>query len=1452
MPRSQLTPLSSPTAAWFASTLGAPTDVQARGWGPIAAGAHTLMAAPTGSGKTLAAFLVCLDRMLQEALPAVQERCRLLYISPLKALAVDIDRNLRAPLHGITLAARHAGVECPTLAVGLRSGDTPADERRAMVRRPPDILITTPESLFLLLTSAARSVLTSVRWVIVDEIHALAGRKRGAHVAVSLERLAELGPNDPQRIGLSATQRPLDRVARFLGGVGRDVCVVDANRARSIDLRVEASADDMRSPAIPVTSRGADATPDGEAVTPRRASMWDLIHPRLLALIRSHRSTIVFANSRRVAERVATRLNELAGEDLVRTHHGSMAREQRMEVENALKAGRLAGLVATSSLELGIDMGAVDLVVQLGSPGSVASAIQRIGRSGHSVNAVSRGTIVPRHRGELLEIAAITERVPVGVVEEIGALSNPLDILAQHIVAACALETWPRARLATVIRRADPFRDLGDRALTATIEMLTGRYPSDEFAELRPRIVWDRIEDTLRGRRGAQRLAVTSGGTIPDRGLYTVNILDDGRRVGELDEEMVYELRASQTFVLGATTWRVAEITPSQVLVTPAPGEPGTPAFWHGDGVGRPSELGRALGQLTRELSEVDEATAITRLRERHSFDVRAARNLLAYLADERGHTGTLPDDRTVVVERFRDELGDWRVCVLSCMGERVHAPWALTVAGRLRERLGLDVEEMHGDDGFALRIADRDDTPSLDELLIDPETVRDEVIAQLHESALFAARFRENAARALLLPRRRPGLRTPLWMQRRRAFDLLRVAANHPDFPVIAETYRECLNDVFEVDALVALMRAIRSRDVRVVEVTTERPSPFAASLVFDYVAQYMYEGDQPLAERRAQALTLDRELLAELLGTDDLGDLLVPGVVGDVERELQHLPQDRHPRDVDEALDVLVQLGDLSDGEAEARGISGVWLQRLDESGRALPIKIAGERRWIAAEDGASYRDVFGVALRAGPAIAPGPVSDLSALVRRWCRTHGPTTDRILADRWGVPPALIGTELAALAADRRLLTGVAAATMADVEYWHPDVLARVRRRSLARLRREVEPVPPVQLARFLPAWHGIGSSARGPDRLLEVIDQLEGVALPASMVERDILARRVSRYDPSHLDALFADGAVVWLGCGALGANDGRVTLCRRERASAIADPAFVDDPLADALRQHLGRRGASFLSDLVALTAGLGDREAILATLWRMAWAGEVTNDRIAVLRALGSRFGRPSGMVTHRVPPRFAGRWSLVADLGSDLSHPTRRLSAQAQTLLDRHGVVTREAVGAESVAGGWAALYPVLRHMEETGRIRRGYFVEGLGGSQFALPGAVDKLRAEASLPRIVALAAVDPANAFGVTVPWPAGSGRFARQAGAFVVLDGGELRLYLERGGRSMLTQPGVTPAHVAALVGAVRSQRWEITHIDGERAATNPFARALCDAGFERSLKGLVRWSRRGLLHA
>lgn len=1454
--------------AWFEATFETPTPAQVRGWPAIAKGDHTLILAPTGSGKTLAAFLWALDRLASEPVPPAAERCRVLYLSPLRALAVDVEKNLRAPLAGIRLEAERLGVELHAPTAAIRTGDTPAAERRRIQRRPPDILITTPESLYLMLTSSTREVLRSIRWVIVDEIHAVAATKRGAHLALSLERLEAIAKTPPQRIGLSATQRPLDETARFLGGQTpsgpRPVTIVDAGHRKPMEVEIVVPVEDMsqlggvaedpqRSPRLLGASTAGLSPPHG--------SIWPAIHPRLLELIRQHRSTLIFVNSRRLAERLAARLNELAGEDLVRAHHGSIAREQRLEIEDRLKQGTLRALVATSSLELGIDMGAVDLVVQVESPGSVARGLQRIGRAGHRVGEPSRGKVFPKYRGDLLEAAVVVRRMKDGLIEETRYPRNPLDVLAQQIVAMCAEREWTVEDLGALVRRAASFADLSDEVLVAVLDLLSGRYPSDGFAELRPRVVWDRRRNTIRAREGAGRLAIMSGGTIPDRGLYGVFTLD-GVRVGELDEEMVYESRRGEVFLLGASAWRIEDITHDRVVVSPAPGEPGKMPFWKGDKPGRPLELGRAIGEVARTLAAAPRPRALERLREEFGLDELAAENLLAYLEDEREAAGAIPDDRTVVVERFRDELGDWRVCLLSPFGAKVHAPWAMAIEARLAERMGADVQVLWSDDGIVLRLPESEERIPLEDLRFEPDEIEDLVVRQLPATALFASVFRESAARALLLPRRRPGLRMPLWQQRQRSADLLQAAAKHPTFPILLEATRECLRDVFDLPALKQVLADIRARRIRMVAVDTDRASPFAQSLLFNWIAVYMYEGDLPLAERRAAALSLDRELLRELLGAEDLRELIDPDALADLELELQSLAVGRRARNADDLHDLLRRLGDLTEEEARARSVSDParWIDALVRERRAIRVHVAGEEQLAAVEDAGRLRDALGASIPRGvPKVFTESVeAPLEGLIARYARTHGPFHANDVAARLGVPAARVADALATLEREGRVVRGEFRPGGLECEWCDVDVLRALRRRSLAALRKEVEPVDAAALARFLPEWQGLARPRQGPDALADAIAQLQGAAVPASILESDVLTARAAGYRPVDLDGLCASGEVVWLGAGPLGTDDGRVALHFRDRLRYLAPPppeVAPSDEIHRRIREHLATRGASFWPDLVA-AAGTADEHLVLHSLWDLVWASEVTNDTLAPLRAFVGRRprasrGKPRPGALRRVgPPRGAGRWSLVAPLLEPVPTSTEVAHARAMQLLERHGVLTREAVLAEGAPGGFAGVYGVLKALEESGKVRRGYFVAGLGAAQFALPGAVDALR-DLREPRTdtaaFVLAAADPAQPYGAALAWPESGGRPSRAAGAYVLLVDGELAAFLERGARGLSTFPAAerTDGWIDALVGLAkegRVRRLDLQRIDGVAAHGSPLADRLRAAGFTDGYRGLT----------
>ncbi|GEB94815.1 Lhr family ATP-dependent helicase [Microbacterium lacticum] len=1475
---------SPATQDWFRGAFAQPTNAQAGAWEAISHGRHALVVAPTGSGKTLSAFLWAIDRVFREK-PVVAtappphpddkpgkrtrgrakdrdaRRTSILYVSPLKALGVDVERNLRSPLVGIGQSARRLGIAVPDVTVGVRSGDTPSADRRKLVAEPPDILITTPESLYLMLTSQASETLRGVHTVIVDEVHAVAATKRGAHLAVSLERLDALLETPAQRIGLSATVRPIDEVARFLGGAA-PVEIVAPRATKAFDLKVVVPMDDMLNPPPPPAREdetATDAPDEGDAASPPggttlpdddgdwfsapsqpsevTGSVWPHVEEAIVDRVLAHRSTIVFANSRRLAERLTGRLNEiylerLAGEPgaaaaaapgatpkptqkppaammaqagasagaepvLAKAHHGSVSKEQRAQVEDELKSGILRCVVATSSLELGIDMGAVDLVIQVEAPPSAASGLQRVGRAGHQVGEISRAALFPKHRGDVLHTAVVTERMLAGQIEAIAVPANPLDILAQQTIAACATGAIDVEEWFETVRRSAPFRTLPRSAYEATLDLLAGKYPSDEFAELRPRLVWDRDHGTLTGRPGAQRVAVTSGGTIPDRGLFGVFVAGETRnaRVGELDEEMVYESRVNDVFTLGTTSWRIVEITHDRVNVLPAFGQPGKLPFWHGDGLGRPAELGEALGKFSREIAGAAGEKATARLRE-SGLDDNAISNLLAYLSEQKEATGTLPTDRTLTVERSRDEVGDWRIILHSPYGMHVHGPWALAVNARIRERLGVEGSAVASDDGIIVRVPDAESEPPGAELFVfEPDELEQIVTDEVGGSALFASRFRECAARALLLPRLNPNKRSPLWQQRQKSAQLLEVAKNHPTFPIILETLREVLQDVYDLPSLLRIARSIGDRRIRLVETTTSQPSPFARDLLFGYVGAFMYEGDSPLAERRAAALSVDPALLSELLGKVEMRELLDPGVIAQFEAEAQRLAPDRRVRGVEGVADLLRLLGPLSADEVALRlqgeaasevdapaptPVAAGFLDELVTARRAIPVTIAGHARVAQIEDAGRLRDALGIALPVGiPNAFLEPIADpLGELVARFARTHGPFRTADVATRFGIGAAVARQALQRLESQGRVASGFFLPGPAapgppspgatetpgtptdDLEWCDAEVLRRLRLRSLAAIRGTVEPVSPEAFARFLPSWqHVAGSSGGRPlegiDGVLAAIEQLAGAPLPASAWESLILPSRVSDYSPTMLDELTATGEVVWSGHGSLPGRDGWIALHPADTVGLTL--TLPDDPepptgLEQRVLDQLTSGGAYFAAQLAA-AAGAENEQSVVDALWNLTWTGRVTNDTFAPVRALlggGSQAhrtvrrtprarmfrgmplpARTGGSAPPQRPPLIGGRWSILPEPSGD---GALRATASAGLLLDRYGVVTRGSVQAEGMPGGFAQAYRILAGFEDSGHTRRGYFIEQLGAAQFAASATVDRLREFAALP----------------------------------------------------------------------------------------------------------------------
>ena len=1468
------------TQRWFDDNFAAPTEVQSRGWKTIGEGKHALLVAPTGSGKTLAAFLAGIDRLgalPEDASPGV----RVLYVSPLKALVYDIERNLRAPLVGITRTAERLDLPFRQAGVAVRTGDTPQRERQQQAKKPAEIFVTTPESLYLVLGSKAAETLATVETVIIDEIHALAPTKRGTHLALSLERLAELTGREPQRIGLSATVRPLDAVAKFLGG-DRDVEIVDCSAKPAIDLSVTVPVPDMQNPPLPQREPERGGSILGELYsreigTPERErGIWPSIYPELLEAIRANRSTIIFVNSRGLCERLAHKLNELADEELVRAHHGSISHEKRAEIEEGLKTGSIRGIVATSSLELGVDMGAVDLVLLVESPGSVARGLQRVGRAGHGVGETSVGRIYPKFRGDLLESAVVAERMLDAELDAIAIPRNVLDVLAQQVTAMCCQQPMAVDDIERIVKRAFPYRELSREALEAVLDMLSGRYPSSDFADLKPLLSWDRSQDLLSPRRGTALVTRMNAGTIPDRGAFAVHLGEDGPRVGELDEEMVFESRVGDNITLGASTWRVEAIGRDRVIVSPAPGEAGRLPFWRGDGVGRPIELGRALGAFLRRLGRLSEEKARAWLEENTPLDAFAAQNLAAYIAEQKHEAGTLPTDRAITVERFRDELGDWRVCILTPFGARIHAPWAMALQRALSDQSGYEIQVMYTDDGIVLRFADVEELPPLDALLPDPDEVEDLLTEQLGATALFAGLFRENAVRSLILRRRRPGQRSPLWAQRLKAQNLLATVQRYPNFPIVIETYRQAMADVFDLPGLKSLLGDIRARNIVVDDVETRSASPFSRSLVFAYVAAYLYEQDAPLAERKAQALTLDRNLLAELLGQAELRELIDADVLAELEAELQYLADNYHARDADEVHDLLRRLGDLAGHEVAARsdGDATVWLADLEQQRRAVRVTIAGDERWISAEDAGLFRDALGVATPSGlPDSFLLPVTHpLDTLVRRYARHHGPFITKQPAMRYGLRPAQLEPLLEALERDGVLVRGEIRPGGAELEWCDAEVLRRLKRRNLAKLRDEVTAVDTPTLAHFLPQWHGLNDNRAGPERLREVISQLQDLPLPWSLLSTTVLPRRVAGFRLEQLDMLAASGAVVWVGRGAAGARDGRIALYLREQVRDLLDvdrEYRAPSELHAAILECLKDNGASFMLGIedyvLAKIPGTSQRD-LRAALWDLVWAGQVTNDTFAPLRGLAHAKPR-RGRGSRRAGETLAGgRWSLVSSLVPATPNPTKQAIARAQLLLDRYGVVSRRAALAEEIPGGFASLYKVLREMEEQGRVRRGHFVDGLEGAQFAYAGAVDRLRGSredveerdraVTIEDITVLDAMDPANPYGALVSWPAVAdpdrARPRRVAGAWLMLARGRPVLYVGSRGSNLITFPETIRDEAGALESAIEMLRHlpkglsrgmlVIRKIDGVEVTDSGYLEQFRNAGYATDYRGLI----------
>jgi ATP-dependent helicase Lhr and Lhr-like helicase len=1521
-------PLSSfslPSQRWFRATFGEPTAPQAAGWPAIQRGEHTLILAPTGSGKTLAAFLWSIDEIYREL--AEEKRgdkptpagVRLLYISPLKALNNDIERNLREPLAGIRAMAAAMGEPLPPLRVAVRTGDTSAAARQAMVKQPPHILITTPESLYLILTSPlGRDMLRTARTVIVDEIHTLVGEKRGVHLTLSLERLEHLAGHPIQRIGLSATVRPLEEAARFLGGqvaeadkqdafTPRPVTIVDTGYRKPLELEVVTPVEDFRN------------LPAG--------TIWPHVIPQVLAEVMRHRSTLIFTNNRRLAERTADRLNAqisaerseeippgstealapggiardrgifaLGAEGPIRAHHGSMSRESRHEMEEELKAGRLPALVSTGTLELGIDIGTVDFVVQLQSPKSVSQGLQRVGRAGHLVGQTSKGRIYATFREDLVEAAAVARGMKEGDVEETATPRNPLDVLAQQMLAAVSVDEWDAGALYRLVRQAYAYADLSERAWESVLAMLSGRFQAaggPGHASLRARIAWDRENNRLAALPGARLLALQNPGTIPDTGAYDVYLADGKTKVGQLDEEFIFETRPGDTFLLGSSVWRVTSLEDNRVLVSEAAGQLPRMPFWHGDFPWRPYELGLRIGRLRREVAQQIKVYAdepekvIAWLRDEYLLDLNSARNLYDYVSRQLDVLGGISSDDTIIVETFADAVGEARAVIHSPFGGRVNGAWSLALTDALRERTGIDVETQVNDDGILLRfpgtplsqitaamsgttvdaeayagraIARRGggelstaawNTPAELVARLGPAEARQRILRELPNSAVFGACFRMNASRALLLPRSRGRKRTPFWLQRLKARDLLASVRNEPDFPILAETYRDCLADVMDLEHLAEMLTGIQEGRIRVVPVETLAPSPLAAGLLYTFISVYMYEWDTPKAERQLQALAMSRELVDDLLEGAGSGRVPIkPEALSQVVPGAGHAGEGRRARSADELAVILLELGDLSEAEiaARAEGDGATWLTQLESAGRVVRLSIytasGPEARYVPAELADEYTDLLECGSSASTAGAPVELahSKSEVILRRYLRASGPVTCTDIRNRYAFDEQWLDATLDRLIADREIVRGRFTnepdAVAIEDQYCDRHIFEQLYRRTLAMLRREVEPVPADAFAAFLLRWQGAGPAKRtGTETLAAALEQLTGVALPVAVWQRDVLPARVAQYRSDDLDALIASGDVAWVGAGSepkrasvryIGRGQGALFLYSFPQK--LPSGGGIDDKAAAEVFAYLKSEGASFVADL---QAGLGmPAAAVRAALAQLALAGLVTGDGLDALdviiegprgssgpdRTQGSALAaelaarlpargvrgslpgqrRPTRESLHaarrRVTKRlgapdfdddgWGGRWAMTgraALLGPPLA-PEERAAQLARVSLARYGVVTPELIARSESAWTWQALaeetppmpetpapppsllpteiprdwggmYSQLQRMELRGEVRRGYFVKGLSGVQFALPEAVEGLRVSRdSLETeddVTLLASLDPANIYG-------------------------------------------------------------------------------------------------------
>ena len=1535
---------------WFGETLGAPSDPQRLGWPPIARGEHTLILAPTGTGKTLTAFLWELSELITRGTEApLANAVHVLYVSPLKALNNDVQRNLEGPLAQLRQRFERDGQPFPEIRVAVRTGDTPASARARMLRKSPHILITTPESLHILLTSVkGRGMFSALRAVIVDEIHALAGGKRGAHLALTLERLERLCEQPPQRIGLSATQRPLDEIARFLGGrwaasggrsqpdnsrkSGANASEDDGYRFRPVTVvdcgLVKSLVTQVRSPVPDLGNVGG--------------TIWTSVAPLVLERIRASRTTLVFVNNRAQAERMAARVNKLADEEIAQPYHGSLSRERRLMLEERLKAGELRALMTTSSLELGIDVGSVDLVIQLQSPKRVSAGLQRVGRAGHTLGATSFGLFVPTFRDDALEILAIQDAMRDGDVEPTRVVQNALDVLSQVLVAAASVDDWNADELFDLVRCSYPYHRLPRTAFDETLAMLAGKYPADVAASLEAKITWDRLTGRVSAPRASRMAAVISGGTIPDRGLYAVT-LPDRTRLGELDEEFVHETRIGDVFQLGSSTWRVGSIEHDRVIVTPAPGSPARMPFWHGEYAARSVHLTERVGILRRALDAARDRAGLDALMARYDSDEATITSLVEYVHEQRAATGTVPDERTLVLEHFRDETGSVRVVLHAPFGGRVNAPWGMALAQRVRETLGgptrdgaepdVDVQVQTTDDGIMLRLPDLGGGPPLGALLdLSPAEAERRVLEEAGTTSLFGARFRMNAARALLLARGNPRRRMPLWLQRLKSLDLLSAVRAFPSFPILVETYRDVLQDAFDMPALARVLGELQSGHINVVTAETQRPSPFAASLQFGFVMDWMYGDDVPRAERRAAMLSLDRAMLQGISGAAETEDTTL-AAVEEVLAARRGTAPGRRARSADELAILVDRAGDLTREEVEARvatpdeGVKGDPVLELLTAGRkiALPMPTAAGTEWrlILTETYPRYAAAFGgdamATVRCGQALGACPAERaIPELLRvtaltpgaarreilwRYLSLAGPVTVGDIRGRYAIDEARLLRRLEDWERAGRLvrLGGV------DGERWAPRaVLELARRRELAAARRSIEAVELSVLAGFLQRWQHVDPRDRvtGASGLARVVRQQFGIARPAEGWERDYLPGRVEDFESDDLARLGLTGELVWAGAGKHDEKSGTRTLSGVRLMERGTGQCWLGQEDAGALGDGarsvvdvLGRQGASFFADLQA-ASGLGTR-ALRDALRELVAAELVTSDApeamrdVARWRPLPPVPGQSAPDPTRWLPEGFSparpvvqrranlrrlpkwrrpdvpgaeegawrGRWALLRTpgvLGAVLADE-ERAELIARQWLERYGIVSRDWWRRERPPVPWRSIYHELKRMELRGEVRRGYFVQGLGGAQFALPNAVEALRTAKDDPEapMIVMSASDPANPYSLNLDNVA---RVAherpRGRGAMLVTRGGRVLLSAERGGRRLFVAPGLAADDAAAaarvlllrLTAASGVARDVIVEsIDGAPAMGSPLAPALHAAGLRATPGGLRYYSSR-----